>query len=286
MKQCQSLPNSALYWIDRDSADGGVPSEVSALRTLAANGGCPYVVDYKGFRLSEDRSRFRLAMPAAEFGDATTFVKRWDEQNPETALPEALLVDIYLGLMRGGQHMTDCNMLHNDWKPDNILIGEDAANHLLNDFTSGNDINGPGWGLKPMITDLGIASPIDGCKYWLNPSLMNGSRYTLPSTGGGTKGWRGPEHIRSTREVPAGEKVELVCPVERVDSKATIFGIGASLFTMCVSIQESAANHYPEEWPNNHISANILKDTAISDYTSYIRSIPLPQLHLLIRLQL
>ena len=91
----------------------------------------------------------------ASFGHAGSFMDGWIKPWVNKRMPEAFFLDILGMLMDAGRFMVRKNVVHNDIKTANILIGfvpaEDREPGVADHITPLESI----WRLKAVVTDFG-----------------------------------------------------------------------------------------------------------------------------------
>jgi serine/threonine protein kinase len=204
-----------------------VPIEIAALRVVNKSPTCPYIIPYEGFRLLSEVRGYRIATPVADFGDMTYAIKSWIYTSKKKYLPKAFLFDCFSALVKAGKFMVDRNMLHNDLKHVNVLMVADAGGDMR-EFAHETDEKAIGWGIKPVITDFGLARPMES-KMFNNP---------LDLIGFGTKSFRPPEQCRDEET-----GLSWLGP-RKVGEKAVVFALGCIMFwvgcVLFIAVQRKA----------------------------------------------
>ena len=230
------------------------PSEVVAMRTLNRYPACPYIVKYLGWRhYPAAMTTYRVAMPAAELGDAYEGLLKWSAKDDEgrrlthpnqtgRPFPSIFLFDLLAAWMTAGQHMHGRNVMHCDLKLENILMEIDDGNSAMTEFApspsqqqqrigklqdrdqqAGPSADKVGWGFKPIITDLGCARPQRSDRFSNPEDFINwGTPGYLPAEQvhdgvGGTTRHSLTSHYHDEDEV-------------YLTQKATVYAIAATMF--------------------------------------------------------
>ena len=154
------------------------------------------------FEVGEHQGRIFLVMELAPGGTLAEWLLARPRASPEE---QAQLLELFLGAGRGLQAAHQAGLVHRDFKPANVLLGA---------------------GLRPMVTDFGLARPLDAAisadiKVDINADTGDATRDPIPlekqarqSAAAGSLAYMAPEQLRG----------------EPVDPRADLFAYCVALF--------------------------------------------------------
>lgn len=268
-------PEKRAHWADPDRWTDypHVPAEVAAIRTLNKEPRCPYISQYRGFRVFARHRAYRILTPVAEFGNLESLLKGWAVEVGENGLerrkddaetlPASFVFDIFAALVIGAQHMIASNILHNDIKLENILLFDDTEERCMREFAlpgpdegsenasaededeqdeededeeEEEEVEAEGWGAKPVFTDFGLCTPMTSTRLFRNPDRLRWR---------GTPVYRPPEQLTHPVE-PSLSIIQGQDEREPISEKASVFSIGVSIFH--VSFTETTTDSVTLLW--------------------------------------
>lgn len=153
-----------------------IPMEVAMHRRSAVRSihpGSSFMAKYSGFKLHSGLRMYRLAGEYAEYSTlnhlvaksgfrpvgyrGTLYYKKPIPQDQQAnwtntpKLPLEFVLNLFIALVKAVQHLNIRGIVHRDLgKPDDILLGAETGSRSK--FHQ--------WGLKPLVTDFGLAMPI------------------------------------------------------------------------------------------------------------------------------